>query len=178
MSSPAAPARALPSFVRTANIISAKQTIPFAYRAILVTIEPLFALGGAFLAMRKPASYLATMTREAGVFRPETAFLYTQLGGGFLYFAFIELVILHSFDDRRLWRMLCLGMLLSDFAHIFSTPQAVGGWISYASVSDWSMNDWVVVATTLPPVVVRLLIVFGVGMELPRAPAQSAKKSD
>lgn len=156
--------------------VSATETVPLVYQILLTIVEPLFALGGAFLCYRKPANYLATMTRESISFSQDTQFLYTQLSGGFVYFAFIEAVLLRTFDDRRLWRMVCLGMLLSDIAYIHSTAQAVGGWQNFVVLSDWTSNDWVVFLTTIPFVIVRVLMVRGIGLKAPKGAV--AKKNN
>ena len=148
--------------------VSAKETVPLVYQILLTIVEPLFAVGGAFLCYQKPANYLATMTRESIHFSEDTRFLYTELSGGFIYFAFIEAVLLRAFDDRRLWRMACLGMLLSDMAYIHSTAQAVGGWQNFIILSNWTSNDWLVFLTTIPFVIVRVLMVRGIGLKPPK----------
>lgn len=143
--------------------VSAKASIPFIYRFVLTTIEPLFAVSGALLAFRDPGSYLSTMTRDSVSFLPETSFLYTELGGAWLYFAFIEVAILRLFDEVRLWRWLCFGMLLSDAAYCHSVAQAVGGWGSWLALSNWKCEDWVVFFTTAPMTLVRILVVLRIG---------------
>ena len=80
------------------------------------------------------------MTRALGTFRADTRFLYTELAGAWLYFAFVEVIVLRLFDDLRLWRLLCLGMLLSDVPYFYSTAQAVGGcmYLDYFSIAPFS----------------------------------------
>ncbi|KAK1764944.1 hypothetical protein QBC33DRAFT_456243 [Phialemonium atrogriseum] len=148
----------------TTGAVSATASIPFTYRLILTTLEPLFATSGAILAFRTPGQYLSTMTRHSTAFADNTTFLYTELGGAWLYFAFVEAVVLRAFDDLRLWQLLCAGMLLSDAAYCHSAAQAVGGWGSWATLSEWTVEDWVVLVTTAPMVLVRVLIVLGVGV--------------
>jgi hypothetical protein len=143
---------------------SAAASVPFIYRLVLTTIEPFFAASGALLAFRNPSSYLSTMTRNSASFVPNTTFLYTELGGAWLYFTFVEAVVLRRFDDLRLWKYLCLGMLLSDAAYCYSAAQAVGGWNEWASLGNWTSEDWLVFVTTAPMVLVRILIVLGVGV--------------
>lgn len=158
-----------------ARTISATSSIPLAYRLLITTVEPALALGGALLALTTPAAYLATMTRDTGIFTSNSEFLYTELGGAWLYFAFVEAVVLRLHDDLRLWRVLCLGMLLSDVAYCHSAAQAVGGWGSWAMLADWTAQDWVVLVTTAPMVLARLLIVLGVGVRV-RVLGQGATK--
>ncbi|KAI3396638.1 hypothetical protein diail_11815 [Diaporthe ilicicola] len=142
---------------------SAKASVPYIYRLILLTIEPLCAVMGSLLVFVDAGTYLGSITRHSVAFAPDTTFLYTALGGSWLYFAFVEAVVLRLFDDLALWRVLCTGMLLSDFAFCHSTAQAVGGWGSYVQVSDWTVEDWVALATTAPMVLTRILLVLGLG---------------
>ena len=149
---------------RTAPV-SATASIPYIYRLVLTTIEPFFAVGGAILVFRKPGDYLSTMSRSSATFIPSTTFLYTELGGAWLYFTFVEAVVLRRFDDLNLWKYLCLGMLLSDAAYCHSAAQAVGGWKAWASLADWTAEDYLVFVTTAPMVLVRILIILGVGVK-------------
>ncbi|KAJ9134069.1 hypothetical protein NKR19_g8794 [Coniochaeta hoffmannii] len=105
-------------------ITSASASLPSIYSFTLTTLEPLFAINGVFLALFKPQSYLSTMTRDTATVAPDTRFLYTQLAGAWLFFAFVEAVVLRRFDDLRLWRLLCAAMLLSDAAYCHSVAQA------------------------------------------------------
>ncbi|KAG5929168.1 hypothetical protein E4U42_006896 [Claviceps africana] len=155
--------------------VPASTTIPFPYRLILTTIEPLLALGGVLLVLASPATYLASMTRHRVSFVPDSAFLYTSLGGSWLYFAFVEAVVLRCFDDQRLWRLLCAGMLLSDGAFCHSVAQAVGGWAVWVRIGEWTMEDHLAFWTTAPMVAVRLLVVLGIGFETRRGDDKKAR---
>lgn len=140
------------------------------YRLILNTLEPFFAFSGAILVFRDPASYLSTMTRHAVAYPaeqgPVAAFVYTQLGGGWLYFAFVEAVVLRLYPtDTRLWRWLFLGMLLSDAAYAQGCAQALGGWATWVDVTQWTAEDWTVFWTTAPPLLARLSFVLGFGVD-------------
>ena len=146
------------------HAISATASLPALYRHTLTTIEPLFALNGAVLAFFTPQTYLSTMTRDSALLTPNTTFLYTEIGGAWLYFAFVEAVVLRQFDDLRLWRMLCWAMLLSDAAYCVSVAQALGGWGAWMALSDWTVSDHAVFWSTVPVALVRLLVVLGVGV--------------
>lgn len=148
----------------TPATISAKASLPFTYRLILLTIEPFCAVLGSLLVFRDPETYATSVTRHAVHATPDTTFLYTALGGAWLYFAFVEAVVLRLFDDLQLWRVLCAGMLLSDFAFLHSTAQAVGGWEVYVRVGEWTGEDWAALVSTAPMVLTRILIVLGIGI--------------
>ena len=143
--------------------ISATRTLPFTYRLILTTLEPLAALAGAFMALIEPARYLSTLASPRPSFDPQTSFLYTELCGAWLYFAFIEAVVLRKIDDLAVWKLLCWGMVLSDICYCHSIAQAVGGWAEWVKVGNWRAEDWVVLASTAPQLLVRILVVLEVG---------------
>lgn len=144
---------------------TASSAIPYIHRFLLLNIEPLFAFSGAIYLMLNAGEYTATLSRglvPASQAGPE--FIYTELLGGWLHFAFTEAVVLRLVDDARIWRLLCMGMLLSDVAYCHSCAQAVGGWRVWLILADWTMNDWTVAVTTWPFVLARLSIVSGIGV--------------
>lgn len=154
---------------------SAKAALPFIYRLVLLTIEPAFAVMGSILVLTNPAFYAGSVTRHALSFAPDTTFLYTGLGGAWLYFAFVEAVVLRLIDDLFLWRVLCFGMLFSDFTFIHSMAQAVGGWDVYSNLAEWTAEDWAGMAGTAPMVLIRILIVLGIGLRYDTKSRQGGK---
>lgn len=144
-------------------VVKASTTIPWLFRFLLLNLEPFFALGGVFLALFKPGDYLSTMTRESLTsIQPASHFIYVSLAGGWLHFAFTEAVVLRLVDDVRVWRLLCIGMLLSDVLYLHSTAEALGGWAEYARLAGWTARDWVVAVTTVPFLLTRVGVVVGV----------------
>lgn len=153
----------MPNVVPTRGSQTASATIPFVWRFLLLNVEPLFALGGAALLLLNPGHYTSNMTRQAVTsIQPGSDFIYTELLGGWLHFAFTEAVVLRLVDDVRVWRLLCAGMLLSDAAYCHSCAQAIGGWSVWAQVGGWSSEEWVVTLTTWPFVIARLAVVCGI----------------
>lgn len=158
--------------------VSARAAVPPLYRHILLTIEPFLAVVlGSFLVFTFPRTYLASVTRNAMPFDPNTTFLYTALGGSWLYFAFIEVVMLRLVDDLFLWRVLCGGMLLSDGAFLHATAQAVGGWGEYAKLGEWTGEDWAGFWLTAPMVLTRVAIVLGIGLRWPKGEDGGGKRA-
>lgn len=143
----------------------ASATVPFIIRFLILNLEPLFAIGGVFLLLTDPAAYTANMTRQAFTsIQPASEFIYTELWGGWLHFAFTEAVVLRLLDDYRVWKLLSIGMLLSDVAYCHSCAQGVGGWAEWVKVANWTTDEWIVTITTWPFVLARLAIVTGIGM--------------
>ena len=150
----------------TNTATKASSTIPYLCRFLLLYMEPLFALNGAILVYINAPKYLSTMTRYTTTSLDiSTHFIYTELAGGWLHFAFTEGVVLRLVDDVRTWRLLCIGMLLSDIAYCHSCAEALGGWSVWLDVSKWTAEDWVVTLTTYPFFFARIAIVLGIGFK-------------
>ncbi|KAK3337999.1 hypothetical protein B0H65DRAFT_445931 [Neurospora tetraspora] len=139
---------------------SATATIPLLYRIILLYIEPLFAINGALMVFFQPAKYAAMMTRASVPYDAPSQYLYTQIGGAWLYFAFNQAVILRLYNDVRLWQLLCVGMLLSDAGYSWSVIQGLGGWSQWIKIGEWEASDWTLMLATLPLAVVRVLVLL------------------
>ncbi|KAF9872324.1 hypothetical protein CkaCkLH20_10151 [Colletotrichum karsti] len=146
------------------EIVSGSASVPAIYQFIMMTIEPIFAILGSVMTIHAPNQYLAGLSRNAHPFEESTRFVFTQLSGSWLFFAFTEGVVLRLFDDLSLWRVVSAGMLLSDAAYCHGTAQAVGGWEEWLKYSNWTVEDYVIFWSTAPMVLVRILIVLGIGV--------------
>jgi hypothetical protein len=144
---------------------SARATLPKIYQYMLLTIEPIFALNGARIAIMDPPELFTIMTGRKPPFDTGSTFLYTGLAAAWAVFAFNEAVVLRMFDDLRLWTMLCWGMLLSDMLYLHSTAQALGGWGEWIQVDRWRIEDWLVMASSFGPFLVRVLVILKVGFK-------------
>lgn len=90
---------------------------------------------------------------------PRTAWL--THNSGWAHIAFSEAVILRLVDDVKVWKLICIGVLLSDALYCHSMAQAVGGWATWIEIGEWSPQEWVATAMTWPFVLTRLAIVSG-----------------
>ena len=148
----------------TAATKKASEAIPYLLRFPLLWLEPLFSLNGSILTYMSASTYTKTMTRGAlPIIQPNSQFIYTELAGGWLYFAFTEAVVLRLVDDVRVWRLLCIGMILSDIAYTHSCAEALGGWSEFLILSKWTAEDWAVALATWPFLFARIAIVLGIG---------------
>lgn len=160
----------------TPKTVTASSTIPYLFRFLLLNVEPAFAFNGAVLVHVNPLKYVSAMTRNGiPAIDGSTQFIYTELAGAWLHFAFTEAVVLRLVDHLSVWRLLCMGMLLSDIAYCHSCAQAVGGWSVWLQVASWTAEDWIVTVTTWPFVLTRLAIVLGIGLNFP--PREATKQN-
>jgi hypothetical protein len=151
----------------------ASEAIPAILRYPLLYAEPLFAFCGAIVCLVNPSMYTSAMTR--GIMKsiePSSQFIYTELAGGWLHFAFTDAVVFRLVDNVSAWRVLCMGMLLSDIAYCHSCAEALGGWSVWLNLSGWTVDDWTVTITTWPFVLARICIVLGIGLRTSRAGAK------
>ena len=145
---------------------SASASIPYWCRLILLYIEPVFATNGALLCLFNPLKYLISMTRHsATTMDPSTKFIYTELAGSWFHFAFTEAVILRLVDDVRVWRLLSVGMILSDVWYAHSCAEAVGGWAQWLKIWEWTLEDWFISLGTWPMLAARVVIALKIGWE-------------
>lgn len=144
-------------------VVRASSTLPYSYRLTLTTIEPFCAIAGAILTMLSPTMYIRSLTRNVGTHDPATSFLFTQLAGAWVMFAFEEAVLLRLVDELRVWKLVCMGMLLSDAFYCWSCVMAVGGWSEWSALSSWTVEDWFVSGSSLLFMAVRMAVVLEIG---------------
>lgn len=148
----------------TQSTAKASTSIPFILRFPLLWLEPIFAVNGAVLVLLDPSKYTSTMTRGTlFAVQPSSEFIFTQLAAGWLYFAFTEGVILRLVDEVRIWKLLCMSMLVSDIVYCHSCAEALGGWAEFVVIGRWTAGDWAVALGTWPFFFARLAIVLGIG---------------
>lgn len=142
---------------------TSRSTVPPWVRFLILNIEPLFALNGVILALFSPATYTAATTRGAlsALDRSSFQWLMTELGAGWAHFAFTGAVVLRLVDDLRTWRLIFMGMLLSDLLYIHSCAQAVGGWYEWLRVWNWTPEDWALTVVTWPFPLIRIGVILG-----------------
>jgi len=112
--------------------IKATTTIPFLSRLFLTNLEPAGAIIGSGIAILAPQTYILDfVTRGASSGMLESHAICVQLAGLWALFAFNEAVVRRAYDDLRLWKLLCAGMLLSN-AFVLVRRCAGGGWMGGA----------------------------------------------
>jgi hypothetical protein len=87
-----------------------------------------------------------------------------MLGIMHLVFAFNLAVVLRAIgNDRRLWRVISAGMLLSDCLHLATTIREFG-WDASFDPGQWRRNEWVNFGTLWSMTLVRAGVVLGIGL--------------
>ncbi|KAG9255290.1 uncharacterized protein F5Z01DRAFT_46290 [Emericellopsis atlantica] len=171
-----------------------KHPIPLFYRIVLLYIEPLFALNGAFLCLASPSHFLDAVSPHHPVanasslaLAPSAALSHSSsshgngddalrnvriltdmLGIMQLVFAFNLAVTLRvAGTQTKIWRVMCAGMLLSDLLHIAVSVREYGaGGVGGqgVGVGAWRLTDWINFGILIGMGVVRLGAVLGIGI--------------
>jgi hypothetical protein len=96
------------------------------YRIFFLYMEPIFALGGAYLCLFDPAQFLMR-TAPASIYSdrpyattPAIDFLAADVGALYLLFAINEGITLRLTRDYSVWKSVVAAMLVCDFGHLFS----------------------------------------------------------
>ena len=171
-----------------------KHPIPLFYRIVLLYIEPLFAINGAFLCLASPSHFLNAVSphhpisNAAALLHNSSSrssggggdddddddalrnvrILTDMLGIMQLVFAFNLAVTLRVAGTQpKIWRVMCAGMLLSDLLHIAVSVREYGaGGVGGqgVGVAAWRPTDWINFGILIGMGVVRLGAVLGIGI--------------
>ena len=143
----------------------APTTIPSAYSAFFLWIEPFFTLLGAVMSWFRPQQYLemTDTASAAGVLGLPVAthVALRQLGNMYLAFALNEALVLRATTDTRVWRTLLVGLLMADFGHLYSLMPL--GSSVYYDIKHWNAIDWGNIAFVYCGATMRICFLAGVG---------------
>lgn len=147
------------------TIMSQPQTstraIPSFYCVFFTIIDPIICLWGAYMDFFDPrmvlSSHLLADTPDIG-----HIMILQQRGGGLLNFGFISAVLLRYTQDIKIWHILEIGLLVTDFAYF---PAAFGALREQGRVlpETWRAEDWGTFVVMSIVTLVRLAFLARVG---------------
>ncbi|EPS44698.1 hypothetical protein H072_1307 [Dactylellina haptotyla CBS 200.50] len=132
------------------------------YRLLFFYLEPISALGGSYLTHLAPQSYFSkVIPGNHDPILTNTQLVLTNLASSYVHFAIIEAVLLRVTNDKRVWQVAIIAMLVNDIIHLYGlyvarTVIGIGfGW-------DFSKKeDWETFAPSYLPLVLRLTFLAG-----------------
>ncbi|KAI8935743.1 hypothetical protein NX059_007263 [Plenodomus lindquistii] len=136
--------------------------IPLPYTLWHLTIEPLLALTGAYHLHFHPTFYHTYMP-STSAYNASSQIIYNQLATTYLFFAFIEAVVLRVVHDLRAWRTIVFGLALCDVGHVYAAWCEMGV-EGVKGCAGWRREEWIANFLNLWPLVVRVGFLMGVGM--------------
>lgn len=103
--------------------------------------------------------------------------LFTSIMGGWVMLAFNNAVTLRVFNrDTRLWWYILLAHLFSDAAYAYAVYQDLGA-ERFLNPLIWNGSDWLTIGTTIPPMVLKIGFLLGIGVDTSGIDVSSSKKS-
>lgn len=102
-------------------------------------IDPIIALGGAYLNFIDPIAAVTSMAPNSK-YDPDQVFLFHQSGGLALAIAFLSAAIPRYSKDITVWRILQFSLLLSDLAGISGVGFAMARQGRLGGI--WTSDDW------------------------------------
>ncbi|PSR80909.1 hypothetical protein BD289DRAFT_373295 [Coniella lustricola] len=121
-------------------------SLPLPYRLFFLVLEPISALGGAYLAHFQQHDYLV-LTHAASApalasVPTGTSIALSQLANLYMLFALNEALVLRSTSDLRVWKTLLFVLLVADLGHLY-TLRALGSSIYLPwNFAKWNAIDW------------------------------------
>lgn len=145
MSQPRVSARAIPSF----------------YRIFFTWIDPIICLWGAYLDFFTPRTVLSSHILDD---TPDIGhiMILKQRGGNMLNFGFISAFLLRYTSDPKIWHIVEIGLLITDFAYfpaVFGALRAQGRVLP----ETWRAEDWGSLVVTAVATLVRLAFCARIG---------------
>lgn len=144
-------------------MLSTDPYIPFAYRGLLLYLEPFFAFNGSMLCLFAPDVFLNTYSPTLR-YSPDSQIIYDQLAATYLLFAFNQLVVLRITNDLRVWKAIVAGILVCDTVHLWAGLKVMGIEL-FMSPWMWRLEDWIAMLTLLIPVSMRVAFLSEVGIK-------------
>lgn len=139
--------------------------ISFVYRLVLTWLEPMLAFGGVIQVLTDPLSYLSIANPNAHAhYNPALHPIFTQIAGGWMIIVFNDVVTLRVFSrDVKVWSFVLGAHLVSDIIYTYALYEDLG-FERFFNVMVWNFNDWLTIATTIPPMLLKVTFLMGIGV--------------
>ena len=157
---------------------STNPKIPLPYRLFHQTIEPIFALSGAYLALFRTPSYLQTVVPPSAytpgsTLSPVSNLLLAHEASLYAQFALFEVLVLRITSDLRIWRAVVFSILFSDVGHLYAAYLVLGP--AFWNMQEWRFQDWTNLGITWFGIALRLAFLCGVGMGKSKSEARGKR---
>lgn len=117
---------------------------PLIYRLCFLWIEPMSALFGVLVNLTTPITFLQSLSplATATTLSPLEKPIYDQLAAHLFLFAWMEMVVLRSTSDTKVWKRVLFGMFLCDMLHLWASYSILGVSVYFNPVR-WRWEEWV-----------------------------------
>ena len=140
---------------------------PLLYQLFFLYIEPVATAVGAYYSHFRQQDYMQMTLPSAsqatfGVTATESIVL-TQLANLYMVFALNEAIVLRATNDRQVWKMFLLGLLVADFGHLYSV-HSLGPEV-YWEFWKWNAMYWGNLGFVYIGAAMRTAFLLGLGIE-------------
>jgi len=152
----------------TSQAVAASFSLPLAYRAFFLFIEPISAIVGAYYAHIQQNAYLRLTHAPSAAANPiplGTTIVLSQLANMYFFFAINEALVLRSTGDLRVWRAVLFCLLVGDLGHLYTVRELGLG--IYYGVGRWNAIDWGNIPFVYLGALMRIAFLLGVGLPRP-----------
>jgi hypothetical protein len=144
----------------------ASTSVPRISRFILAIFEPVSTFYGVYLALADPNHLIHDhFSRGTLSYDPSTQVLYDQLAGMWAFLALIEALVLGGSDDLRVWKRVCVCLLVCDAFYYYSVVGPVGGWVAFWDVRGWTGWDFFINGALMGLTSARISVLVADGKE-------------
>ena len=143
--------------------MSHETQLPLFYRIIFLYVEPLAVTSGALQSFFTPAKFIHFLQPTPIAVPKELQIVFSYLSATYLLLAWMEAVVLRCTSDQEVWRMIQLGIFLSDVFHLYASVVALG-LDRFCDPRKWRVEDRINLGLIAGNGVVRLMFILGVGI--------------
>ena len=143
--------------------MSQETPLPLFYRIIFLYIEPLAVTSGALQSFFTPAKFIHFLQPTPIAVPKELQIVFSYLSATYLLLAWMEAVVLRCTSDQEVWKMIQLGIFLSDVFHLYASVVALG-LDRFCDPRKWRVEDRINLGLIAGNGVVRLMFILGVGI--------------
>lgn len=144
-------------------------SISIIYRIYFLWFEPLAAFVGAIAGFINPTQIIVGTTPTAlfpaasAPVTPLSKMLVAQVCSLYLLFAWNQAIVLRVAKDLAVWRVLLMGMVLSDVGHLYALYTADP--VAFVDVASWRGTDWINEGTLVLGLALRIVFLAGFGVQ-------------
>lgn len=143
--------------------MSPEAQIPLFYRVVFLYIEPVAVTSGALQSFFTPAKFIHFLQPTPTAVPKELQIIFSYLSATYLLLAWNEAVVLRCTSSQEVWKMIQLGIFLSDALHLYASVVALG-LNRFCDPRKWRVEDRINIGLIAGNGIVRLLFILGVGL--------------
>ncbi|KAH8594959.1 hypothetical protein B0O99DRAFT_652462 [Bisporella sp. PMI_857] len=136
------------------------------YRIYFLYLDPILALGGAYLIYTDPSKFLHSTIPQPLTLTPTTltpllALLLTNIAALYVYLALNEALVLRLSSELKVWKAVILGLVISDAGHIYAVYAAAPERLF--EILKWTNDEWINNGILILGLLLRIGFLVGFG---------------